>query len=204
MWYPPLPFSILAANQSAFISRFIYSSDSSLYLDKAKLTIDNLSHSSVDFYLHERSSKNSMDSSSSWDAVNEIDTFNLHDTDDGIILISATCPTISSSDIDLFCSEIKDSVSALSVRLIDYPIENTFYSSAGFFQAHQSTCFLSARQHSTPTYRPDGHLYFRSYSNFTCPFPDNLTKLIDLRKSFYSNIDSLQDYNFARFTLENL
>ena len=111
--------------------------------------------------MHLRSSKNSSDRAGSWDAIKEIvEDQNLASRTKHVVLLAATCPTINSTDIDLFLENIDLTKSAISVREIDYPVENTFINSNGFFKKHALTSFLGARQEMSKVFRPDGHIYF--------------------------------------------
>jgi len=197
-------FPILAVNNCPSIARLIYSSDSESYLDKASDTFSSLTNPTFKFIPHRRTAENSSDTASSWEAISEIvNALCSPHSDDGVILISATCPTISAADIERFCRQINYSTSALSARPVDYPPENTFCISDGKFEPHVMTSFLSARQDSKPIFRPDGHLYFRSYSDLNNTFPSLNTTIVNLNKPYYVNVDTPSDYTLARLLLED-
>ena len=197
-------FPMLAAANSLGISHLIYSSDSTRYLELAQKFYDQQNFKNLTLELHLRSSRNSSDQAGSWDAIREIvEDQSLASRTKQVVLLAATCPTINSADIDLFFENIDVTKSAMSVREIDYPIENTFMNSNGSFKKHALTSFLGARQEKSKIFRPDGHIYFRPLSDLNIKFPNEETQLVNLNKEFYSNIDTKLDYELAKFTLES-
>ncbi len=197
-------FPILAAAKCSRISHLIYSSDSRYYLDLAQKFYDQKNFKNLKLELHLRSPKNSNDKASSWDAVREIVLDQkLEKLTKNVTLLAATCPSITCADVDFFLENIDLTKSAMSVRKIDYPIENTFINLGGYFKKHALTSFIGTRQEMNKFFRPDGHIYFRPLGQLSAQFPNNETQLVNLNKEFYSNIDTKWDYNFAKITLES-
>lgn len=199
-------YAILAAEESSQISTLVYSSDSNYYLDLANNFYDRMGFKTFSLRLHLRSSKNSTDKASSWDAVKEVmESLPDKQRRGHVTLLSATCPSLKGRDIDLFFNELDLGIvqSAISVREVDYPIENTFFNKGNFFTRHQMTSFLSARQESQKVFRPDGHIYLRLITDLSEKFPDDQTQLVNLNKEFYFNIDSENDFKIAKSILES-
>ena len=199
-------YPIKAANDSKYISTLIYSSDSEEYLELAQNFFKKNAFSNISLQLHLRSKKNSLDDASSWDAIKEVvdilDKKKFQKT--SVTLLAATCPSLVGKDIDKFFQNINPDQSAMSVREVDYPLENTFSNNAGFYEKHSITNFLNARQERKTYYRPDGHIYYRPIAELEHSFPDGTTQLVDLEKFFYINIDSINDLYIARHIIGNI
>lgn len=198
-------YPIKAANESKFISTLVYSSDSPEYLELAQNFFEKNSFDNLNLKLHLRSKKNSDDNASSWDAIKEVvETLEFKTHQNSITLLAATCPSLTGKDINKFFQQINPYQSAMSVREVDYPIENTFSENDRFFKKHCLTNFLDARQKKKKYFRPDGHIYFRPKGDLGKVFPDSETQLVDLQKYFYANIDTIIDLNFAKYAMENI
>lgn len=196
-------YPIIASNFSEGVSRIVYSSDSEEYLRRAERFFASNDLHEVVLDLHLRSADSSNDQASSWAAVEEvISDLALSNQYQGVLLLAATCPSMNGIDIDYFLQNIELSCSAMTVREVDYPIENTFCSEYERFKAHKLTKFLSARQERDIYYRPDGHFYYRSFNNLLGEFPNERTKLINLNKDLYVNVDCLNDFKFAKAVME--
>ena len=197
-------YPIKAANESKYISCLVYSSDSLEYLRQAQNFYDQNKFMDLNLLLHHRSKINSDDNASSWDAVYEVvETFTLTESAQGILLLGATCPSLTGKDVDTFFTKLSPENSAMSVREVDYPIENTFADHRGHYYKHSISNSLTARQEQNKYYRPDGHIYFKPIQKLNEKFPSNHTQLIDLKKKFYANIDTLIDFKFAKYMIEH-
>jgi len=168
-------YSIKAALESSKIDMTVYSSDSNQYIELAKqFVIENFQNKKNTFKYHKRSSKAAGDNISTWDSAIEIlDDLNIKNSEK-VLVISASCPSITSYDVNNFIKSCLNFSSCFSVRKNDYPIENTFYIKNDFYVAHKLSKKIKGRQFSDPVYRPDGHLYLRSAKDIRAKknFPD--------------------------------
>lgn len=199
-------YSIKAALESSKIDMTVYSSDSNQYIELAKQFVtENFQSKKNTFKNHKRSTKAAGDNISTWDSAIEIlDDLNIKNSEK-VLVISASCPSITSNDVNNFIKSCLNFSSCFSVRKNDYPIENTFYIKNDFYVAHKLSKKIKGRQFSDPVYRPDGHLYLRSAKDIRAKknFPDEETLTIDLQKKYYLNIDSDIDLELAKHILQN-
>lgn len=199
-------YAIDALMKSSIESKIIYSSDNQNYLSLAKKFVETSFKEKIsDFILHERSTEMAGDHVSSWDSVAQIINDLNVKSEESVLLVSGVCPAINSDDINRFIEKAKKARSALSVRLNDYPVESTFcINEKGYVEPHELTSKISARQLAKTIYRPDGHLYFRIAEDIknSSSFPDHDTFSINLNKSHYINIDTPEDFEYAKYIME--
>ena len=199
--------AISAYLDSSFSGDIVYSSDSLEYLRLAEeFVVTAYPEQSARLVLHRRSQQTSGDEASSWEACKEILGSLDVPTEGEVLLISGTCPTLTSEDLNKIKATMQTGYSGLTVRLNDYPVENTFLmSDDGRVRLHAMSSTLSGRQKAQKIFRPDGHAYWRRAEQILrdTSFPDENTRALDLNKEYYVNVDTWADVNYARYLLEN-
>lgn len=198
-------YPIQACLNAREVNRIIYASDSDAYLELAEKFVKNEANASTDrVSFFKRSFINSNDNVSSWESASEVIRGLDLDLSDLTLLIGGSSPSVTNIDISKFCRTYKVSnESGMSVKLLSYPIENTFLLNGNMYMRHSMSNPLSQRQKATKVYQPDGHLYIRRNRDIldALEFPNGQTQCIDLKKDMYLNIDTEADLEFSRWSL---
>ena len=198
-------YPILACLKAREINRIIYASDSDTYLELAENFVKKeaaVVANRMSFF--KRSLVNSIDNVSSWKSASEVIRGLNLDLGDLTLLIGGSSLTITNSDISKFCKTFKGSnKSGMSVKLLSYPIENTFLLNGNMYKRHSMSDPISQRQKAKRIYQPDGHIYIRRNRDILddIEFPNDQTQCIDLEKDIYLNIDTEADLAFSRWSL---
>ena len=194
--------AVKAALLSNHIRTVVFGSDSLEYFEIVQRALIDAHVDTDKLKFIKRSKQLSSGSVSSWTSCEEV--LNQVGCHAGtFVLLGTNIPTISVGLLDSYIRRVVDvgSTNALSVRPVDYPLENTFSASArGLFEPHalSGSCL---RQHAARFYRPDGMFYTRSAESVGRgeSFPSAGTLLVELAYDNYVNVDTYSDLEYARW-----